>query len=51
MCSLNNPFLKVFSQNKKGPTMLIKTWWVDEEKISRNDRSLSSHKISRHHTK
>jgi hypothetical protein len=43
MCSLNEPFLKGFSQNNKGPTKLMKNWWVDEDKIFKQGQKAYPH--------
>jgi hypothetical protein len=40
MCTLNEPFLKGFSQRNKGPTKLMKHWWVDEDKTLKQGQKL-----------
>jgi hypothetical protein len=40
-CSLNEPFLKGFSQASKGPAKKMKHWWDDEYFFSKR-RTLTS---------
>jgi hypothetical protein len=39
-CSLNELFLKGFSQSNKGPTKLMKNWWVDEDRPFKQGQKL-----------
>jgi hypothetical protein len=38
--SLNEPFLKGFTQDSKGPTKQMKHWWVDEDETIKQGQKL-----------